>query len=142
MILFDVNVLLNAHRPSQAHHDLARELLAGSVNRSAPFALSESVLAGFIRIATNPRAFGSPTSIQEALRFTGDLLGRSNARVVRPGPLHWRIFEDLCRRTQARGALVADAQHAALAIEHGCEWVSFDRDFAKFPDLRWRHPLD
>jgi hypothetical protein len=20
--------------------------------------------------------------------------------------------------------------------------ISFDRDFAKFPDLRWRHPLD
>jgi len=64
----------------------------------------------------------------------------SRARPVslRGGP----ELEELCRRTHARGDLIADAQHAALALEHGSEWVSFDRDFARFPDLRWRHPLD
>jgi predicted nucleic acid-binding protein len=58
---------------------------------------------------------------------------RPNARIVRAGDRHWRIFEDLCLRTQAQGALIADAPHAALAIEHGCDWISFDRDFARFP---------
>lgn len=100
------------------------------------------MLSAFVRIATNPRAFAVPTPLEDAFRFTNRLLQRSNARVVRPGERHWRIFEDLCRRTQARGALIGDAQHAALALEHGCEWISFDRDFARFPDLRWRHPLD
>jgi uncharacterized protein len=142
VILFDVNVLLNAHRSSQEHHDVARKLLETVVNASAPFALSELLLTAFVRIATNPRAFAVPTPLDDAFRFTERLLRRSNARVVRPGDRHWAIFEDLCRRTQARGALITDAQHAALALEHGCEWVSFDRDFARFPDLRWRHPLD
>jgi predicted nucleic acid-binding protein len=32
----------------------------------------------------------------------------------------------------------ARAEHAALAIEHGCDWVTRDRDFAKFAELRWR----
>jgi uncharacterized protein len=142
VILFDVNVLLNAHRSGQEDHAVARELLEEVVNAPAPFALSELVLVAFVRIATNRRAFAIPTSLETALRVAGGLRSRSNARLVRPGERHWPIFEDLCRRTQARGALIGDAQHAALAIEHGCEWISFDRDFAKFPGLRWRHPLD
>ena len=142
MILFDVNVLLNAHRSAQEHHRVARELLETVVNAPAPFAVSELVLAAFVRIATNPRAFAVATPLDQAFRFADLLRRRPNARVVRPGGRHWSIFQDLCRRTQAQGALIADAQHAALAIEHRCEWISFDRDFARFPDLRWRHPLD
>jgi len=45
------------------------------------------------------------------------------------------------RDAGARGKLVADAQHAAVAIEHGCTMVSTDSDFDRFPGLRWRHPL-
>ena len=142
MILFDVNVLLNAHRSGQQHHDVARDLLEDVVNAPAPFAISELVLAAFIRIATNARAFAVPTPLDTAFGFTQSLLSRANARIVRPGERHWPIFERLCRQTQARGPLIADAQRAALALEHGCEWISFDRDFARFPDLRWRHPLD
>ncbi len=142
MILFDVNVLLNAHRSGQEHHRVARELLETVVNAPAPFAISELVLSAFVRIATNPRAFGVPTPLDDAFRFADSLLRRPNARIIRAGDRHWEIFEDLCRRIQARGTLIADAQHAALALEHGCEWISFDRDFAKFPSLRWRHPLD
>jgi uncharacterized protein len=142
VILFDVNVLLNAHRSGQEHHEVARGLLEAIVNAPEPFALSELVLSSFVRIATNPRAFAVPTPLDEAFRFADSLLARPNARIVRPGDRHWRIFEQLCLHTQARGALIADAHHAALALEHGCEWISFDRDFAKFADLRWRHPLD
>ena len=142
MILFDVNVLLNAHRPEQPHHEVARELLETVVNAPAPYAVSELVLSAFVRIATHPRAFLAPMPLEAAFHATDQLLVHANARIVRPGKRHWRIFQDLSRRTQARGGLIAHAYHAALAIEHGCEWISFDRDFARFPDLRWRHPLD
>ena len=59
-----------------------------------------------------------------------------------PGARHFGIFVDLVRRTGAKGNHVADAYHAALAIETGSEWVTTDGDFARFPGLRWRHPLD
>jgi predicted nucleic acid-binding protein len=58
-----------------------------------------------------------------------------------PGPRHWKIFVDLCRATGARGNRVPDAYLAALAIESGSEWVTTDRDFARFEGLRWRYPL-
>jgi predicted nucleic acid-binding protein len=61
--------------------------------------------------------------------------------VLTPGDRHWQIFSDLCRTSHAKGNLVADAYHTALAIEHGCEWITADRDFARFKGLRWRHPL-
>lgn len=48
---------------------------------------------------------------------------------------------ELCRSARARGKLVADAYHAALAIEHGCEFATTDGDFAWFVGLRHVHPL-
>ena len=49
---------------------------------------------------------------------------------------------DGCVAAGAKGNLVADAFHAALAIESGAEFITTDRDFSRFPGLRWRHPLD
>ena len=59
--------------------------------------------------------------------------------MVVPSSRHWDIFVGL--RADVRGPLVADAYLAALAIEHGCELITTDSDFARFPGLRWRHPL-
>jgi hypothetical protein len=61
--------------------------------------------------------------------------------LISPGERHWSIFTDLCQQANARAALVADAYLAAMAIESGCEWVTTDRDFSRFPGLRWRHPF-
>ena len=142
MILFDVNVLLNAHFPGQNHHLVARRELERSAHSDEPFGLSELVLSAFVRIATNARAFATPAPLPVALAVCDHLRGHPRARVLAAGPAHWDLFCGLCTAAEARGPLVADAYHAALAIEHGCEWVSFDRDFAKFRGLRWRSPLD
>ena len=53
---------------------------------------------------------------------------------------HWTIFRDLCVKTGTRGPRVSDAWFAALAIEHGCTWITFDRDYARFDGLEWREP--
>lgn len=60
---------------------------------------------------------------------------------LRPGERHWEIFAALASEAECRGNLVPDAYHAALVIERGGLWVTTDRDFARFPGLRWRHPL-
>jgi predicted nucleic acid-binding protein len=48
---------------------------------------------------------------------------------------------ELFRVTSAPRSAIADAYHAAIAIEHRCEWVTLDRDFARFPGLRWSMPV-
>jgi uncharacterized protein len=42
---------------------------------------------------------------------------------------------------QAIGPLVMDAVLAALAIEHGANLCTTDRDFSRFPGLDWTNPL-
>jgi toxin-antitoxin system PIN domain toxin len=90
---------------------------------------------------THTKIWDEPTTTDEALEFIARLRRRSNARVLTHGPGSWDVFEKLCRAARARGKLVADAYHAALAIEHGCELVTADGDFARFAGLRHRHPL-
>lgn len=141
MILPDVNVLLYAHRREFPEHDAYARWLRDTVTAPEPFGLSELVCAAFIRIVTNPRAFNPTTHRSDASAFLGQLRRRSNCVVLRPGPRNWELFQRLCESSDARGKLVSDAYHAALALEHGCEWVTNDADFARFADLRWRHPL-
>lgn len=94
-----------------------------------------------MRVATHPRIFDPPASTSAALAFAHALRSQPNAVLVAPGSRHWEIFGRLCRAAEARGNLVPDAYLAALAIESGSEWVTTDRDFSRFPGLRWRHPL-
>ena len=142
MLLPNVNVLIYWHFvDSTPNHPEYADWLTRLATGPEPFALSVLVLAGFVRIATNPRIFDRPSTTDTAFSFVSSLVERPTARIVGPGPDHLPIFEQLCRDSAATGKLVADAQHAAVAIEHGCTMVTTDADFSRFPDVRWLHPL-
>ena len=140
MTLPDVNVLLYAHREDSPHHAVCHRWLLETMKGDAPFGLSDTVLAGVVRVATHPKVFKQPSRLDVALAFVGGLLAQPNAIAVRPGARHWEIFTRLCRDARVRGNLVADAYLAAVAIESGCEWITTDGDFARFPGLKWRRP--
>lgn len=141
MRLPDVNVLLYAHHAAMPEHRRYVEVLRGLVDSEEPFGLSQLVLSGFLRVSTIPGVLLAPSPMEVALEFVEELTSRPNARLLRPGLEHWKIFTRLLRQGRATGKLVADAYHAALAIEHGCEWLSADGDFTRFRGLRVRHPL-
>lgn len=136
-----MNVLVYAFRDAVPDHARYRDWLAAAVASDEPFGISELVLSGFMRVTTHPRIFSPPTPIERAVEFVHALKAQPNAVVVSPGLRHWEIFERMCIAAGARGNLVADAYLAALAIESGSEWITTDRDFSRFPGLRWRHPL-
>ena len=140
MILPDVNVLIYAFRRDLPEHALCRRWLDGVVSSDARFGLSPLVLSAVVRITTNPRAFKTPSAVDEAFGFRDDLLGQPHCQVVEPSDRHWDIFERLCIETDTGGSRVSDAWFAALAIEWGCEWITLDRDYARFPGLNWRVP--
>ncbi|MGH3665054.1 MAG: type II toxin-antitoxin system VapC family toxin [Egibacteraceae bacterium] len=141
MLLTDVNVLVYAHREDAPDHRPYRSWLENLLQGPGSYAVNDLVLSGVTRIVTHPRIFDPPSTSAQALSFVTRVRDRANAVPVAPGRRHWDIFLDLCRRTDARGNLVPDAYLAALAIETGSEWVTTDRDYARFPGLRWRHPL-
>jgi hypothetical protein len=138
VILPDVNVLLYAFRNEMPRHAEYRDWLQAVVNGEAAYGMSPQVLSAVVRVATHPRIFVRPSRLEEALAFATALLDPPNCQVIRPGERHWRIFSDLCRRAEASGNLVQDAWLAALAIESGSEWITTDRDYARFEGLRWR----
>jgi toxin-antitoxin system PIN domain toxin len=137
-----VNVLVYAHRADTRDHARYREWLDGVVNGPQSFGLPDLVLSGFVRVVTHPRVFADPTPMAQALAFAEALRSVPNRVRVVPGERHWGIFTRLCRDADVRGNLVPDAWFAALAIESGSEWITTDRDYARFPGLRWRHPLE
>jgi len=139
--LADVNVLVYAFREDAPGHASYRQWTESLVSSTEAYAVSDHVLGGFLRIVTHPRVFHPPTPLDRALTFADAFRDRPNALSIAPRVRHWDLFTQLCQQADARGNLVADAWLAALAIEWGCEFVTTDRDFARFPGLRWRHPL-
>jgi toxin-antitoxin system PIN domain toxin len=140
VILFDVNVLVYAHREdAQGHRDF-RLIVEHAVNSEYPFGFSDLVASCFLRVVTHPRIFDPPSPLQTALSYVHEIRERPNAVLIEPGNRHWAIFSSLCRKAEVKGNLVPDAFLAALAIESGCTWVTTDRDYSRFPDLHWKHP--
>jgi uncharacterized protein len=142
MILTDINVLVYAHREDAPDHDRYRTWLEEHINSDRAYGFSDLILSGFLRVVTHPRIFNPPSDLATALAFTDIIRNQPNAVPVMPGPRHWDIFRNLCEKLRVKGNLIPDAYLAALAIESGSEWITADRDYSRFPDLKWSHPLD
>lgn len=142
MILTDVNVLVYAFRRDSERHEEYRSWLEAALESEPVFGVSDLILSSVVRITTHPRIFVRPSMLDEVLTFVDFIRSQPNSVPVNPGARHWGIFVGLCRKAGAKGNLVPDAYLAALAIESGSQWVTSDRDFARFEGLTWRHPLD
>ena len=140
MILPDVNVLIYAFRKDSNGHAVCRPWLDGIVASDTRFGVSPLALSAVVRITTNINFASEPSSLEEAFGFCDNLLGQPHCEVIEPGDRHWGVFRRLCVETGTRGRRVTDAWFAALAIEWGCEWITTDRDYARFPGLRWAEP--
>jgi uncharacterized protein len=141
LILADVNVLIYAFRTDSKDHVHYKTWLEDVINGPAAYGVSPQILASVVRICSHPRIFAQPSDIDELLEYCGVLLGQPNATIIVPGDRHWTQFGKLCVDARATGNLVQDAWNAALAIEAGCEWITTDRDYARFPGLKWRSPF-
>ncbi len=141
MILVDANILLYAEDKLSPGHDAAREWWDEQLSGSSPVCLCWAVIGAYIRVGTSARVFESPLSLQKALSRVQSWLDQPCTRIVQATGRHWTVLQKMIREGQAVANLVTDAHLAALAVEHGCELVSTDSDFSRFPGLRWRNPL-
>jgi toxin-antitoxin system PIN domain toxin len=141
LILCDVNVLIYAFRSDADNHTQYKSWLESAINGPSAYGIAPQVLASVARICTHPRIFKVPSSLNDVFEFCRALLEQPNATVIAPGDRHWPIFERLCQESQSNGNIAQDAWFAALAIEFGCEWITTDRDYARFEGLTWRAPF-
>lgn len=140
-ILIDANLLLYAYHPKAEHHEAARAWLEATLSGSELVRFAWLTLLAFLRISTNRRVFERPLSVSEAAAQVSSWLAQPGAGVLEPGERHWGILRALMKDGQVAGPLVMDAVLAALAIEHGATLHTTDRDFARFPGLKWTNPL-
>lgn len=141
MIVLDANVLLYAYDSSSSHHAKARAWVEQTFSAEAPVGMPWQTISAFLRIMTNPRLPGERFGLQEAVGIVDQWLGQPNSRLLTPGEDHWTLFRQMMVVGQASGPLVSDAHLAALTIEYGGVLQTTDRDFARFPGLRWLNPL-
>lgn len=141
MILVDANLPLYAENRTSSCHEEAREWWDAQLSGSSPVCLCWPVINAFVRIGTNPRIFDRPLTLDEATDRVSSWLAQPCVRIIHATERHWDVFRELLLNSQAAANLVTDGHLAALAIEHGCELCSTDRDFSRFPRLKWRNPL-
>lgn len=141
MIVLDANILLYAYDASSQLHEKARAWVEQLFSDGTAVGLPWQTVAAFLRITTHPRLPGSRLSAEEATQIVEAWLDQPNVRLLAPGDQHWPVLRKMVIDGQARGPLVSDAHLAALTAEYGGILQTTDRDFARFPALRWANPL-
>jgi uncharacterized protein len=136
MLCADVNVLVDAFRTDAPGHEQARAWLEGARRCNEPLALLPEVASAFVRIVSNRRIWRLPSSARDALDFVSALRASPSVRWQHAGPRRWDIFDSLVRELGLTGDDVPDAYLAAAALETGATFVTSDRGFARFRDLR------
>jgi toxin-antitoxin system PIN domain toxin len=138
----DVNVLVYAHRADLPEHEKYRQLWEELANGEEPVGVPAPVLAGFLRVVTNRRAFVEPTAPDVAWGQVDALLAAPAVMHLTTDTQHWQRFRQLAETIDASGNDLQDAYLAAFALQNNATWLSTDRGFARFPGLVWRHPLE
>ena len=140
MIVVDANLLLYSYDIASPHHRKSQAWVERIFSDAEPVGLPWQTVSAFLRVVTNRRLPGSRLSV-EAVQIVEAWLEQPNVRILVAGDEHWSVLKRMMVEGQASGPLVSDAELAALTVEYGGVLYTADRDFARFPGLRWTNPL-
>ena len=141
MIVVDANLLIYAYDKASPHYEKSCSWLEEVLSGRDPVGLPWQSIAAFLRVMTNPKLHGRQYSLNEGTEIVDDWMAQSNVRILTPADDHWLQFRRIIMEGSASGRLISDAELAALTIEYGGVLHTTDRDFARFPGLRWVNPL-
>ena len=141
MIVIDANLLIYSYDLDSTYHKKSRAWLEEALSGAEAVGLPWQSVSAFLRVITNRRLSGMRVSLQQAVQVVDEWFQQPNVQMLVPADQHWSVLRQMILEGQASGPLVSDAEIAAITIEHGGVLHTADRDFARFPGLRWKNPL-
>ena len=141
MIVIDANLLIYSYDLDSTYHKKSRAWLEEALSGAEAVGLPWQSVSAFLRVITNRRLSGMRVSLQQAVQVVDEWFQQPNVQMLVPADQHWSVLRQMILEGQASGPLVSDAEIAAITIEHGGVLYTADRDFARFPGLRWKNPL-
>jgi toxin-antitoxin system PIN domain toxin len=141
VIVVDANLLIYSYDTESSDHRKSRAWVEDVFSGRELVGLSWQTVSAFLRVITNRRLPGSRLALERAVQIVDEWLAQPNVRILVPGDDHWSVLRAMIVEGAASGPLITDAQLAALTIEYGGVLYTADRDFARFPGLRWVNPL-
>lgn len=142
MIVLDANLLLHAYDSTSSHHSKARRWVEAIFSGVEPIGLPWQTVSAFVRILTNTRLPGERYTVDEAAAIVDEWTTLPAVHLLAPGDRHWAFYRRMLVDGKASGPLTTDAELAALTMENGGTLYTTDRDFARFPGLKWVNPLE
>jgi toxin-antitoxin system PIN domain toxin len=140
-MLIDANLLLYAAIRHFSQHAAVQAWLDHHLNTGPKVGVPWPSVLAFVRLATNPRIFERPLSLDAAWTQVEQWLAVPLVWIPEPTARHTQVLGPLLRVPGLQANDVPDAHLAALAIAHDLTLYSADRGFARFPGLRWENPL-
>lgn len=141
MIVVDANLLIYSYDVNAAEHKKSAAWLESSFSGVEIVGLPWPCICAFVRVVTNRRLPGTPVGLDVALGTIEEWLHSPNVQTLIPTERHWSVFRRMLVEGQVTGPQVTDAEIAALTVEYGGVLHTTDRDFVRFPGLRWVNPL-
>lgn len=136
MLIPDVNVFINAENAEADQHVASRRWLLRAGSGDEALGVPPTVLLSVARVLTGLHGGARIASPDVAFGVCDAIRSMPAYASLTEGVAHWRIFEDLVRRSGISGRRLTDAYLAAFAIENEATFVTFDRGFARFPGLK------
>ena len=141
MIVVDANLLIYSYDTASPDHRNARAWIERIFSEAELVGLPWQTVAAFLRVITNRRLAGFRITVEQAMQIVETWLEQPNVRLLAPGDDYWSVLKRMIVEGSASGSLISDAEMVALTIENGGVLYTADRDFARFPGLRWKNPL-
>ena len=141
MIIPDINLLLYAYDSSSTFHSQAARWWQNCLSQNERVGLLPVVIFGFVRIATNTRAFVNSMAVGEAVEVVRSWLQQPAVELLEPPANHIESVLKLLETLGTAGNLVTDAQIAAAAIDQQAVVHTSDTDFLRFPAVQWFNPI-
>jgi hypothetical protein len=142
VIAVDTNILVYAHRRDSPFHPIAKEQVGFLANGRTAWALPWPCIHEFLTVATHPRIYSPPSTIEEALAQVDAWMASPSVVMLSEARDYWAELRRQALPGLVTGPRIHDARIAAICVTNGVrELWSADRDFGRFTGLKVVNPL-